>query len=75
MLSIPGIYEDGHVRLIEPIPSKKKANVIVTILDELGKKSGQTKKIQMKPFIGSLTNVGETRADLTESFGDEWEVD
>jgi len=33
MLSVKGIYEDGQVRLLEPIP-KKKAKVIVTVLED-----------------------------------------
>jgi hypothetical protein len=34
MLSISGIYEDGQIRLLEPIPFLKRAKVIVTILEE-----------------------------------------
>jgi len=34
MLSVRGIYENGKVILIEPILSKKRAEVIVTLLDE-----------------------------------------
>ena len=28
-----------------------------------------------KPFIGSLTGVGQTVGDLLEPFEDEWEID
>lgn len=34
MLSVRGIYENGKVRLLEPVPGKKRAKVIVTILEE-----------------------------------------
>jgi hypothetical protein len=34
MLSINGIYEDGQIRLLEPVPFLKRARVIVTILEE-----------------------------------------
>jgi hypothetical protein len=35
MLSVKGIYKNGRVTLLEAVPPrKKKANVIVTILDE-----------------------------------------
>lgn len=34
MLSVRGIYEGGQVKLLEEIPSKKKAKVIVTVLEE-----------------------------------------
>jgi len=35
MLSVKGIYENGKVILLEPILSKKRAKVIVTVLEEL----------------------------------------
>ena len=31
MLSVKGIYENGKVRLLEPVLGKKRAKVIVTI--------------------------------------------
>ncbi len=34
MLSVRGIYENGKVRLLEPVLGKKRAKVIVTILEE-----------------------------------------
>jgi len=35
MLSVKGIYKNGRVTLLEAVPPRKrKANVIVTILDE-----------------------------------------
>lgn len=35
MLAVKGIYENGKVTLLEPIPYQKKAKVIVTILEEI----------------------------------------
>ena len=35
MLTVSGIYENGKIKLLEPIPFKKKAKVIITILDEI----------------------------------------
>lgn len=34
MLSIPGVYENGQVRLLEPVPNLKRADVIVIIMEE-----------------------------------------
>jgi hypothetical protein len=34
MLSVKGIYENGQVRLLEPVPYKKCVNVIVTLLEQ-----------------------------------------
>ena len=33
MLSVPGVYEDGVVTLLEPIPNIRTANVIITVLE------------------------------------------
>ena len=34
MLSVRGVYENGRVSLLEPVPYRKKVKVIVTLLDE-----------------------------------------
>ena len=35
MLTVPGIYRNGKIKLIEPIPFKKEAKVLVTVLEEI----------------------------------------
>ena len=35
MITVNGIYENGQVTLLEPIPFKKKSKVLVTVLDEV----------------------------------------
>jgi len=34
LTSIEGIYEDGQVRLLEPLPDVERARVVVTLLPE-----------------------------------------
>lgn len=34
MIAVRGIYENGKITLLDRIPFKKKAKVIITILDE-----------------------------------------
>ena len=34
LTSIEGIYEDGQVRLLEPLPNVERARVVVTLLPE-----------------------------------------
>jgi len=34
MIAVHGIYENGKIRLLDPIPFRKKAKVIITVLDE-----------------------------------------
>ncbi len=35
MLSVRGIYENGNIHLLDPVPGHKKAKVIVTIVEEI----------------------------------------
>ena len=34
MFTIKGIYENGEIKLLEPIPFRKKARLIITVLDD-----------------------------------------
>ena len=34
MIAVHGIYENGKIRLLDRIPFRKKAKVIITVLDE-----------------------------------------
>ena len=61
MLSVKGIYENGQVRLLEPIPSEKRAKVIVTVLEELDHEEGEAKEVDVNHFddlVGAI-NVRE----------------
>lgn len=72
MISIHGIYENGNIVFIEPVPEhtgNKRRKVIVTFMEELEEPRNGRK------FVGSLTGVGRTMGNLTEPFGDEWELD
>ena len=54
MFTIRGIYENGKVKLLEPLPFKKRARVIVTIIDE----STEGKEASMdlfKDLIGAIS--------------------
>lgn len=69
MLSVSALYDNGKILFIEPVPERKKFRVIITFIEELGETSISGN------FVGSLTGVGKTVADLTEPFEDEWELD
>ena len=47
MLSVRGIYENGKVMLIEPILSKRRTEVIVTLLDEPAETENQKVNINL----------------------------
>ena len=58
MLSIRGIYENGKIKLLEPILCKKSAKVIVTILEELDETEDQNQEIDVNIFdelVGSVS--------------------
>ena len=61
MLSVKGIYENGRVRLLEPVPPRKrKANVIVTLRDEPAEPE---KKEDRLTLFDDLVGVIELRKD------------
>jgi hypothetical protein len=62
MLSVKGIYENGHIRLLEPIPSEKPAKVIVTVLDELDDAQLATREVDLK-LLDDLVGAIDLRAD------------
>ena len=62
MLSVKGIYENGKVHLLEPIPSEKRAKVIVTVLEELDHEEEEAKEIDVN-FFDDLVGVIDVRED------------
>jgi hypothetical protein len=61
MLSVKGIYENGRVRLLEPVPPRKrKANVIVTLLDEPAEPDKKEDRINL---FDDLVGVIDVRKD------------
>ncbi len=62
MLSVKGIYENGKVHLLEPIPSEKRAKVIVTVLDEIDREEVEAKEVDVNLF-DDLVGVISVRED------------
>jgi hypothetical protein len=62
MLSVKGIYKDGQIRLLEPIPFDKPAKVIVTVLEELGQPEDASDKVDVNLF-DDLVGVIDVRVD------------
>ena len=60
MLSVKGIYENGKVILLEPILSKKRAKVIVTVLEELAETGNEEVDINI---FDDLVGVVGARKD------------
>ena len=51
MLTIEGIYDDGKIEPLKPIPHKKKTRVVITFLNEISEEAGGdvAKIIQLLP--------------------------
>ena len=62
MLSVKGIYENGQVRLLEPIPSDKPAKVIVTVLEEIDRPERETGRVDLNLFDDMIGAIN-VRAD------------
>lgn len=66
MLSVRGIYENGKVMLIEPILSKRRTEVIVTLLDEPAETENQKVNINLfDDLVGIVASCedGSTKHD------------
>jgi hypothetical protein len=64
MLSVKGIYENGQVRLLEPVPYKQSINVIVTLLE-------QPEKIKNNRPIGLAKGMFQITPSFFEELPDE----
>lgn len=68
MLSIRGIYDGKEVKLLQPIPTKKKVNVIITLLDDDFPDKNTIEK-KYKNYYQNLTpEEREEEASLTGEF-------
>ncbi len=55
MLAVRGIYENGKIKLLEPIPFKKKAKVIITILDDILDQKESTPLNLFDDLVGTIS--------------------
>ncbi|MCP4345390.1 MAG: prevent-host-death protein [Desulfobacterales bacterium] len=68
MLSVRGIYKNGQVRLLEPVPHKKQTKVIVTLPDEPLKETVHNKKLRP---IGLAKGTFQLSPDFFDELPDE----
>jgi hypothetical protein len=78
MLSVPGIYENGKITLLEEIPNVQQARVIITVLEEWpATKPPANGKLPAGSWLGAFAHtaqiVGDIVAPLEETWQD-WEV-
>jgi hypothetical protein len=82
MLSVPGVYQDGSVILLEEIPTLTRARVIVTVLEEWPELSAvilpETEDEQQRgSWLGALANTAAIVGDIVQPLDetlDDWEV-
>lgn len=65
--AIKGIYENGVLRLLEPAPNIKKADVVVTFLEE---EKATTKKARKPGGLLRLQKNSGKRFDIPKDFND-----
>jgi hypothetical protein len=80
MLSVPAIYENGKITLLEKIPHLRRARAIVTILEDLPvpDPEGSTEQPPAGSWLGSMSHtiegeIGDLVTPLEETWKD-WEV-
>jgi len=67
--AIKGIYENGVLRLLEPAPNIKKAEVVVTFLKDKEEKA-TTKKARKPGGLLRLQKNSGKRFDIPKDFND-----
>jgi hypothetical protein len=75
MIAVPGLYEDGKITLLEPIPHLRRARVIVTVLeDNAFIAPSNVNDEPTRSWLGAFrhTLVGEL-GDLVEPLEDAWQ--
>ncbi|MFN8490289.1 MAG: hypothetical protein U0350_22065 [Caldilineaceae bacterium] len=80
MLSVPALYENGKIILLEAIPHLQRARLIVTVLEELPEASPieQPKQVSPDSWLGSMSHtivgeIGDLVSPLEDTWAD-WEV-
>jgi len=78
MVSVPGIFKDGKITLLEPILNIKQARVIVTVLDNLvvagdSKDANPDQPSWLGCMAGTAEIVGDIVSPMEETWND-WEV-
>jgi len=66
MISVHGIYENGKIKLLEPILFKKNAKVIITILDDI---NTEEKAVPLD-YFDDLTGAISLRTDGSDKHDD-----
>jgi hypothetical protein len=70
MLSVPGVYKNGTITLLEPIPNLQSASVIVTVLDDNLFEPGMTAKTVAGGWLGNMQGTAWILGDIVEPIED-----
>lgn len=78
MLSVPGIYKNGEVILLEDIPQIQQARVIVTVLEEWPTFSSKAIEEPTTDYwLGTLAHTAKIIGDIVQPIDEtlnDWEV-
>ena len=71
MMSIRGIYENGQIKLLEALPKSLRAEVIVTLLEDLPAKVPETPSAPIEPgWLGTLRHTARILGDIVQPLDD-----
>jgi hypothetical protein len=78
MISVPGIYKNGKITLLEEIPHVQEARVIVTVLEAWPEAESPAAEPEAGAWLGSMSHtlvgeLGDLVSPLEETWSD-WEV-
>ena len=66
MISVPGIYENGQIKLLEALPKVSTARVIVTLLEQLPTQSGSSAPPARAGWLGALRHTAQIVGDIVQ---------
>ena len=78
MVSVPGIYDNGNITLLEMLPGVRFARVIVTVLDDLPENAVKgTGTPAVSDWLNSMRDTGRIVGDIVaplDPAGEDWEL-
>jgi len=66
MIAVSGIYENGTIKILEPVPFNKKVKVIITFLEKIEPENNSVTSDLFNDLIGAI----DCRKDGSEKHDD-----
>ena len=74
MVSVPGVYKDGVVTLLEPIPNIRSANVIVTVMENHpSERETAPGSVANGGWLGAMQGTAQIVGDIVQPIEDSFD--